>query len=215
LAPELAFVPQKHFIYAVHQVMAKSAELDDFDEQLYKVIETNRKDKEKPREYYLIATSEQPISAYHRNEWIPERDLPLRYCGLSSCFRKEAGSHGIDVRGLFRVHQFDKVEQFLLTEPEDSEEHHQEMLQASEEFYQSLGISYQVVQIVSGALNNSAASKYDLEGWFPGQGKYRELVSVSNCTDYQSRALEIRCGAKKLGDRDKRYVHMLNGTLEK
>lgn len=190
----------------VRELMAKTAQLEDFDEMLYKVGEG---DDEK----YLIATSEQPLSALYAEEWMVEKDLPIRYAGSSTCFRKEAGSGGRDQRGIFRVHQFEKVEQFVITKPEDSWEEHKKMLSMAEAFYQALGLPYQVIDIVSGALNNAASRKYDLEGWFPGQGKYRELVSCSNCTDYQSRALEVRCGAKVKGEKRKRYVHMLNCTM--
>jgi len=200
-------------------VMAKTAQLEQFDEELYKVVGGA---KDESDEKYLIATSEQPISAFHQDEWLEPVALPRKYGGFSTCFRKEAGAHGKDTWGIFRVHQFEKVEQFVLTHPEKSWEMHDEMLATSEAFYQSLGIPYRVVNIVSGALNNAAAKKYDLEGWFPGfreedekgnvtRGNYRELVSCSNCTDYQSRDLEIRFGAKKEGE--KKYVHMLNSTL--
>jgi len=191
------------------EVMAKTAQLEQFDEELYKVIES----KEDP-EKYLIATSEQPISAFHMDEWLDPKQLPLKYTGVSTCFRKEAGAHGKDTWGIFRVHQFEKVEQFCITAPEKSWEMHEEMLKTAEEFWQSLKIPYQVVAIVSGALNNAAAKKYDLEGWFPGFSEFRELVSCSNCTDYQSRSLEIRYGvSKKQGEREKKYAHMLNSTL--
>ncbi|GAA5965124.1 hypothetical protein JCM21900_003656 [Sporobolomyces salmonicolor] len=191
-------------------VMAKTAQLEEFDEALYK-LEGSNEDTEK----YLIATSEQPISALHSDEWFdqPNEQLPIRYAGYSTCFRKEAGSSGRDVLGIFRVHQFEKVEQFCITDPSSSWEMFDQMIANSEEFYQSLGLPYQLISIVSGALNNAAAKKYDLEAWFPHQGEYKELVSVSNCTDYQSRALEVRCGVKKQGDTKKVYVHMLNGTL--
>eukprot|EP01132_Coremiostelium_polycephalum_P003319 gene3319-4159_t len=192
------------------EIMAETAQLEQFDEELYKVIGgAQGEDNEK----YLIATSEQPISAYHRKEWIDERELPKKYAGYSTCFRKEAGAHGRDTWGIFRVHQFEKIEQFCITEPEKSWDMHEEMLANAETFYQELGIPYRVVSIVSGALNNAAAKKYDLEGWFPGYNQYRELVSCSNCTDYQSRDLEIRCGQKKQGQQQKKYVHMLNSTL--
>ncbi|KAG2173716.1 hypothetical protein INT43_005136 [Umbelopsis isabellina] len=189
-------------------VMAKTAQLSDFDEELYKVS-GDGEDK------YLIATSEQPISAFHMNEWFekPSEQLPIRYAGYSTCFRKEAGAHGKDTWGIFRVHQFEKIEQFVLCDPEKSWDMFNEMIANSEDFYQSLGLSYRVVAIVSGALNNAAAKKYDLEAWFPYQGAFKELVSCSNCTDYQSRNLEIRCGVKKMGDREKKYVHCLNSTL--
>lgn len=189
-------------------VMAKTAQLSEFDEELYKVLDG---DDEK----YLIATSEQPISAYHSGEWFekPQEQLPVRYVGYSSCFRREAGSHGKDAWGVFRVHAFEKIEQFVLAEPDKSWEEFDRMISLSEEFYQSLGLPYRVVGIVSGELNNAAAKKYDLEAWFPYQKEYKELVSCSNCTDYQSRNLEIRCGIKKMGDREKKYVHCLNSTL--
>lgn len=189
-------------------VMAKTAQLSDFDEELYKVVDG---DDEK----YLIATLEQPISAYHANEWFesPAEQLPIRYAGYSSCFRREAGSHGKDAWGIFRVHQFEKIEQFALTEPDKSWEEFDRLIGNAEEFYQSLGLPYRVVGIVSGELNNAAAKKYDLEAWFPFQKEYKELVSCSNCTDYQSRNLEIRCGIKKNTSAQKEYVHCLNLTL--
>ncbi|EYU19825.1 hypothetical protein ABFS82_06G084100 [Erythranthe guttata] len=189
-------------------IMAKCAQLAQFDEELYKVTGEGE-DK------YLIATAEQPLCAYHLDEWIHPSQLPLRYAGYSSCFRKEAGSHGRDTLGIFRVHQFEKIEQFCITTPNgnDSWEMHEEMLKNSEDFYKLLNIPYQVVAIVSGALNDAAAKKYDLEGWFPASKAYRELVSCSNCTDYQSRRLETRFGQKKSNDKSKEYVHMLNSTL--
>ena len=195
-------------------MMAGVAQLEEFDEALYKVSggANDSEDSDK----YLIATSEQPICGYHKGEWLDEKSLPLRYSGVSSCFRKEAGKHGKDVWGIFRVHQFEKVEQFVICEDdiEVSNAIQQEMLVAAEEFYQSLGFPYQVINIVSGALNNAAIRKYDLECWFPGYNEYKELVSCSNCTDYQSRAMEIRCGAtKKMNETTKKYVHMLNSTL--
>jgi len=190
------------------EVMAKTAQLDQFDEELYKVT-GSEEDK------YLIATSEQPISAFHSDEWFenPEKQLPLRYAGYSTCFRKEAGAAGRDMWGIFRVHQFEKIEQFCITEPDKSWEMFDAMIANSEAFYQSLRIPYRVVAIASGALNLAAAQKYDLEGWFPFQGNFKELVSCSNCTDYQSRRLEVRCGLKKQDQTRKVYVHMLNGTL--
>eukprot|EP01122_Echinamoeba_exundans_P003217 TRINITY_DN13346_c0_g1_i1.p1 TRINITY_DN13346_c0_g1~~TRINITY_DN13346_c0_g1_i1.p1 ORF type:complete len:462 (+),score=161.78 TRINITY_DN13346_c0_g1_i1:28-1386(+) len=188
-------------------IMGRVAQLSEFDEALYKVQGSGE------TEQYLIATSEQPIAAFHVDEHIDPKDLPIRYAGFSSCFRKEAGSHGKDVRGIFRVHQFEKVEQFVVTSPEKSWEMHEEMIKTSEEFYQSLNIPYRVVTIVSGELNNAAAKKYDLEGYFPGFNEFRELVSCSNCTDYQARRMETRFGMKKQGEREKKYVHMLNSTL--
>jgi seryl-tRNA synthetase len=188
------------------EIKARTAQLEEFDEALYTVIGEGGEQK------YLIATSEQPISAFHAEEWLEPKDLPIRYAGTSSCFRKEAGAHGKDTWGIFRVHQFDKIEQFCLTEPEKSWEEHENMVKTAEAFYQSLELPYHVVAIVSGELNNAAAKKLDLEAWFPAFGEFRELVSASNCTDYQSRSLEVRCGSRKQGG-DKKYVHMLNATL--
>lgn len=189
-------------------IMSKCAQLAQFDEELYKV--TGEGDDK-----YLIATAEQPLCAYHSDEWIHPTRLPLRYAGYSSCFRKEAGSHGRDTLGIFRVHQFEKVEQFCMTTPNDNDswDMHEEMLKNSEDFYKALNIPYQIVSIVSGALNDAAAKKYDLEAWFPASKTYRELVSCSNCTDYQARKLEIRYGQKKSNEQLKQYVHLLNSTL--
>ncbi|KAA0065494.1 hypothetical protein IC582_030181 [Cucumis melo] len=189
-------------------IMARCAQLAQFDEELYKV--TGEGDDK-----YLIATAEQPLCSYHLEDWIHPSQLPLRYAGYSSCFRKEAGSHGRDTLGIFRVHQFEKVEQFCITSPNgnDSWDMHEEMIKNSEDFYKTLNIPYQVVAIVSGALNDAAAKKYDLEAWFPASQTYRELVSCSNCTDYQSRRLEIRYGQKKSNEQTKQYVHLLNSTL--
>ena len=202
------YIPLQAPVMMNKDVMAKTAQLSEFDDELYKVVDG---DDEK----YLIATSEQPISAYHSGEWFekPQEQLPLRYVGYSSCFRREAGAHGKDAWGIFRIHAFEKVEQFVLTEPDKSWEEFDRMIGNSEEFYQSLKLPYRIVGIVSGELNNAAAKKYDLEAWFPYQEEYKELVSCSNCTDYQSRNLEIRCGIKKMGDREKKYVHCLNSTL--
>jgi len=210
----LAFLSNKTYTtlqtpyFMNREVMAKTAQLADFDEQLYKVTGA-----EDDGQKYLIATSEQPISAYHSGEVLTPDVLPKRYAGYSTNFRKEAGGHGRDAWGIFRVHQFEKIEQFVITEPEKSWDMHEEMLRTSEEFYQSLGLPYRVVSIVSGELNDAAAKKYDLEGWFPGLNNYRELVSCSNCTDYQARRLDIQCGFKKDKDDATKYVHMLNSTL--
>lgn len=144
-------------------------------------------------------------------EWLEPSELPKKYAGVSSCFRKEAGAHGRDVWGIFRVHQFEKVEQFIYCDPKTSMEEFEKMVQSSEEFYQGLKLPYQVINIASGALNDAAAIKYDLEAWFPGYDAFRELVSCSNCTDYQARALECRYAQKNV--EEKMYVHMLNGTM--
>ncbi|KAH6603368.1 seryl-trna synthetase [Trichoderma cornu-damae] len=210
----LEFLSQRGYIalqapqFMLKDYMAKTAQLDDFDDQLYKVVDGDSKNDK-----YLIATSEQPISAFHADEWLQPKELPIKYAGYSTCYRREAGSHGRDAWGVYRVHQFEKIEQFLLTDPEKSWEAFEDMIAVSEEFYKSLGLPYQVVAIVSGALNDAASKKLDLEAWFPFQGEYKELVSCSNCTDYQSRALEIRCGTKTQTDIKKKYVHCLNSTL--
>ncbi|KAF9603426.1 hypothetical protein IFM89_036127 [Coptis chinensis] len=202
------YTPLQTPFFMRKDIMAKCAQLAQFDEELYKV--TGEGDDK-----YLIATAEQPLCAYHIDEWIHPSGLPIRYAGYSTCFRKEAGSHGRDTLGIFRVHQFEKIEQFCITTPDDNKswEMHEEMITNSEDFYKELNIPYQVVSIVSGALNDAAAKKYDLEGWFPASKTYRELVSCSNCTDYQSRRLEIRYGQKKSNEQVKQYVHLLNSTL--
>ncbi|TWU77486.1 Cytosolic seryl-tRNA synthetase [Metarhizium rileyi] len=194
--------------FMLKDYMGKTAQLEQFDEELYKVT-----DGEAKNDKYLIATSEQPISAFHADEWMLPKNLPIKYAGYSTCYRREAGSHGRDAWGIYRVHQFEKIEQFLLTDPEKSWDAFHDMIGISEEFYKTLDLPYQIVSIVSGALNNAASKKLDLEAWFPFQGEYKELVSCSNCTDYQSRALEIRFGTKTQTDVKKKYVHCLNSTL--
>jgi len=206
--------------------MSKAAELADFEETLYRIPaqekKVDAKDKKqgdaatqekKGEDMFLIATSEQPLCCLHANETLEEKDLPKKYCGISTCFRKEAGSHGKDNWGIFRVHQFEKIEQFVVCKPEDSKAEHEKMIGISEEFMQSLGLPYRVISICAGALNDAAALKYDLEAWFPGYSAYRELVSCSNCTDFQSRGLNIPYGYPKQGDREREYTHLLNGTL--
>ncbi|ESN91653.1 hypothetical protein HELRODRAFT_185194 [Helobdella robusta] len=199
------------------EVMQEVAQLSQFDEELYKVVGKRSENKEDAgeEEKYLIATSEQPIAAFHRDEWIPIQDLPIKYAGLSSCFRQEVGSHSRDTRGIFRVHQFEKVEQFVLTSPHENKswEMMEEMIKNAEAFNQVLGIPYRIVNIVSGELNNAASKKWDLEGWFPGSGAFRELVSCSNCTDYQARRLLVRYGVTKKMNQETEYVHMLNATM--
>lgn len=192
-------------------VMGEVAQLSEFDESLYKVV-GDGDDK------YLIATSEMPIAAYHRGRWFNELKEPIKYAGVSSCFRKEAGAHGRDTLGIFRVHQFDKIEQFVVCSPRDNESwtRLEELIKTSQDFNESLGLPYRVINICSGALNNAAAKKYDLEGWFPGSGAFRELVSCSNCTDYQARGVNCRFGPNTKGataNNTKEYTHMLNGTL--
>ena len=160
-------------------------------------------------ELYLIGTSEVPIAAMHADEILGEDELPLRYAGYSTCFRREAGAAGKDTRGMFRVHQFDKVEMFVFTKREWSRDEHERLLEIEEELVQELELPYRVVNIAAGDLGASAAKKYDLEGWFPGQGRYRELTSTSNTTDYQARRLNIRF--RRDGGAPE-HVHTLNGT---
>lgn len=198
------------------EVMQEVAQLSQFDEELYKVVCKNDKPEESSdEEKYLIATSEQAIAAFHRDEWLPSDKLPIRYGGISTCFRQEAGSHSRDTRGIFRVHQFEKIEQFCITSPHDNESWKmmEVMIGNAEEFNKKLGIPYRVINIVSGELNNAAAKKFDLEAWFPGSGQFRELVSCSNCLDYQSRRLKIRFGQTKKNNEASEYVHMLNATM--
>lgn len=225
----LAFLKERSYkllqppYFIKKEVMAGVAQLEEFNETLYHVggasttnnTHTSNDTNIEDNDSYLIATSEQPICAYHQDETLEEKDLPKIYAGYSPCFRKEAGKHGKDTWGIFRVHQFDKIEQFVICNDDItiSDNWQEQMLLTAEQFYQSLGIPYRVVNIVSGELNNAAIRKYDLEGWFPGYGTYRELVSCSNCTDYQSRAMNIRLGYKTEKNGDKRYVHMLNSTL--
>ncbi|KAI1826031.1 serine-tRNA ligase [Xylaria intraflava] len=205
------YTPNQPPFFMDGSYMAKTAQLSQFDEELYKITENEGDPK------YLIATSEQPLSALHSEEWLQSSDLPIKYAGYSTCFRKEAGKHGHDTWGLFRIHQFEKIEQFVICAPDDSWKHYEEMMQTSEEFYKALELPYRVVSIVSGALNNAASAKYDLEALFPFQKEYKELVSCSNCTDYQTRELGIRFGPKKQkGAPDsakKVYAHALNATL--
>ena len=161
-------------------------------------------------ELNLVGTSEVSLAALHMDEILNEDDLPLRYVGYSTCFRREAGAAGKDTRGIFRVHQFDKVEMFSFCHPERSREEHDFMLSIQEEILQELGIPYRAVNIAAGDLGASAAKKYDLEAWLPSEGRYREVTSCSNCTDYQARRLRTR--AK--GERGSPYlVHTLNGTV--
>ncbi|HXF97748.1 MAG TPA: serine--tRNA ligase [Gaiellaceae bacterium] len=159
-------------------------------------------------ELYLVGTSEVSLAGLHMGETLEAGDLPLRYAGFSTCFRREAGAAGKDTRGMFRVHQFDKVEMFAFTLPEASPDEHERLLSIEEELVQQLGLPYRVVNVAAGDLGASAAKKYDIEAWFPGQQRWREITSTSNTTDYQARRLGVRFR------RDKRleHVHTLNGT---
>jgi seryl-tRNA synthetase len=199
---EKGFTPFQTPFFIKHDVIKETAELADFEETLYKV---------EGEDLYLIATSEQTLAALHRGDIIDERTLPRKYCGISSCFRREAGSHGRDTLGIFRVHQFEKIEQFVFCSLEDSKTIHQELLENAEIIYKKLKIPYRIVSIVSSELNDNASKKYDLEGWFPGSNTYRELVSCTNCTDYQARKLNSRYGIQ--GDSDSlKMCHTLNST---
>ena len=160
-------------------------------------------------ELYLVGTSEVPLAAFHMGEIVDEGDLPLLYAGYSTCFRREAGSYGKDLGGMFRVHQFDKVEMFAFTTPETSWETHERMVAIEEEIIGNLGLPYRVVNIAAGDLGGSAAKKYDIEVWLPGQDRYRELTSCSNCTDYQARRLQTRV---RRADGTVEVLHTLNGT---
>jgi seryl-tRNA synthetase len=159
-------------------------------------------------ELYLVGTSEVPLAAMHTGEIFDDELLPTRYAGYSVCFRREAGAAGKDTRGMFRVHQFDKVEMFAFTRPEESPDEHEHLLAIEEELVQELGIPYRVVNVAAGDLGASAAKKYDIEAWFPGQARYREITSTSNTTDYQARRLDIRFRR----DGKPEHLHTLNGT---
>ena len=176
--------------------------LSDFEDVIYKV---------EGEDLYLLATSEHALLAQHMDEILDGKDLPLRYAGVSPCFRKEAGAHGRDTKGIFRIHQFEKVEQFVFCKPEQSWEEHERLIANAEEFVQMLQIPYRIVNVCTGDLGTVAAKKYDLEAWMPGQGKYREIVSCSNCTSYQAVRSKIRFRDRP--DEPTKWVHTLNSTL--
>jgi seryl-tRNA synthetase len=176
--------------------------LGDFEEVLYKIENEN---------LYLIATSEHPMAAMFMNEVLKEEDMPLKLAGISACFRKEAGAHGKDTRGIFRTHQFNKIEQFVFCQPEESWKLHEELLNNAEELIQKLDLPYRVVNVCTGDIGTVAAKKYDIEAWMPAQNAYREVVSCSNCTDYQARRLGIRYREKE-GAPPKGFLHTLNST---
>ena len=172
--------------------------MEDFKDVMYKIEE---------EDLYLIATSEHPIGVYHLNENITLKK-PLKYAGLSPCFRKEAGTHGKNTKGIFRVHHFNKIEQFIFCKEEDSWAMHEYLLEVSEKIFELLKIPYRIVNVCTGDIGNIAAKKYDIEAWMPAQNKYREVVSCSNCTDYQARKLFVRYQNKnKL-----LFAHTLNST---
>jgi seryl-tRNA synthetase len=164
---------------------------------------------EVPRdELFLVGTAEVPLAAYHGDEIFEEDELPLRYAGFSTCFRREAGTYGKDTAGIFRVHQFDKVEMFVFTAPEQSADEHDRLLAVEEDLVQQLEVPYRVVNIAAGDLGASAAKKFDIEAWFPGEGAYREITSCSNTTDFQARRLKIRVRSQGSNV----FAHTLNGT---
>ncbi|MGI0046151.1 MAG: serine--tRNA ligase [Nitrosotalea sp.] len=174
----------------------------DFEDVIYKI---------EGEDLYLIGTSEHAIASMHADEIIEGKNLPLRYAGISPCFRKEAGAHGRDQKGIFRVHQFEKVEQFVFSRPEESWKEHEKMLSIVEEFYQKIGLPYRVMLLSSGDMGKVSAKTYDLEAWMAGQDNYREITSCSNCLDFQARRLKIRF-RDRTNDQPQ-YLHTLNSTL--
>jgi seryl-tRNA synthetase len=175
--------------------------LPDTEQQIYRIPDDD---------LYLAGTSEVPLASLHAGQILEEPALPLRYAGFSTCFRREAGAAGKDTRGIFRVHQFDKVEMFTFVRPEDSAAEHERLLAIEEEIFQALEVPYRVVNIGVAELGNSAAKKYDVEAWLPGDGRYREVTSCSNTTDYQARRLDVRY--RPLDAKGTEHVHTLNGT---
>jgi seryl-tRNA synthetase len=178
-------------------------DLADFEDVMYKIEE---------EDLYLIATSEHPMAAMFMEEIFEPADLPIKLAGVSACFRKEAGSHGKDTKGIFRVHQFNKVEQFVFSHPDESWNIHEDLMKNEEDFVQALGLPYRIVNSCTGDIGIVAAKRLDLEFWMPGQGRYREAGSNSNCTAYQATRLNIKYRLKK-GGTEKDYVHTLNSTM--
>ena len=194
------FVPVVPPVLVREEALYGTGFLPDTEQQIYRLADDD---------LYLAGTSEVPLASLHAGEIIESEPLPLRYAGISPCFRREAGAAGRDTRGIMRVHQFDKVEMFSFVEPETSGDEHELLLAIEEQLLRDLGIPYRVVNIGADDLGASAAKKYDLEAWMPGQGQYREVTSTSNTTDFQSRRLDIRYRAD---DGKPRHVHTLNGT---
>jgi len=184
-----------------HKIMMGVVDLETFKDAIYKI---------ENEDLYLIATAEHSLAALYYNEEIMEDELPIKLVGISPCFRREAGAGNRDLKGIFRVHQFHKVEQYVFAKPEESWQIHEEIIRNAEELFQGLGLPYRVVNVVSGELGAPAAKKYDLEVWMPAQGRYREMVSASNTTDWQSYRLNIRLVRRKGMERE--YVHTLNST---
>ncbi|MEM0140704.1 MAG: serine--tRNA ligase [Thermoplasmatales archaeon] len=180
--------------------MSGATDFTAFEDTLYKIDGDD---------LYLISTAEHPIAAFLKDRIVDETELPLLYAGISPCFRREAGAHGKDTKGIFRVHQFNKIEQFAFVKPEDSKKFHQKLLENAKEFYNLLEIPYRVVDIATGDLGNLASRKFDIEAWYPAQGLFREVVSASNDLDYQARRLMIRMRTNE----GNVYLHTLNSTL--
>ena len=201
LLGEKGFTPVVPPVLVREHALFGTGMLPDTEQQIYRVPDD---------ELFLAGTSEVPLASLHAGEIVAPGGLPLRYAGFSSCFRREAGAAGKDTQGIFRVHQFDKVEMFAFVEPDESKAEHERLLAIEEEILQALGIPYRVVNIAVDDLGNSAAKKYDLEAWLPGQERFRELTSCSNTTDYQARRLDIR--HRPAEGASPRHVHTLNGT---
>ena len=195
------FTPVLPPVLAREEALFGTGFLPDTEQQIYRVPDDD---------LYLVGTSEVPLASMHAGEIADESTLPLRYAAFSSCFRREAGAAGKDTRGIFRVHQFDKVEMFAFVRPEDSADEHERLLSIEESLLQALDIPYRVVNIALDDLGASAAKKYDLEAWLPGQGRFRELTSCSNTTDFQARRLDVRY--RPADGKGPRHVHTLNGT---
>jgi seryl-tRNA synthetase len=204
------FVPIEPPYMLRREALEGAIDLADFESVIYRVEAGAGAEKGEAAELFLIATSEHPIAALHMGEILEASALPLRYAGVSPCFRKEAGAHGKDTKGIFRVHQFSKVEQFVFCKPEDSWRIHDELIANAEEIYRALKIPYRVVNICTGDLGSIAAKKYDIEAWMPVQGAYREVVSCSNCTDFQARRYNTR--SRKAPGEPTEFVHTLNST---
>jgi seryl-tRNA synthetase len=201
LLEEKGFTPVVPPVLVREHALFGTGMLPDTEQQIYRVPDD---------ELFLAGTSEVPLASLHAGEIVAPGRLPLRYAGFSSCFRREAGAAGKDTQGIFRVHQFDKVEMFTFVEPDESKAEHERLLAIQEEILQALDIPYRVVNIAVDDLGNSAAKKYDLEAWLPGQARFRELTSASNTTDYQARRLDIRHRPEE--GSAPRHVHTLNGT---
>jgi seryl-tRNA synthetase len=199
---EHGYIPVQPPYMIRKEPMSGAVILSDFQDVIYKV---------EGEDLYMIGTSEHAIASMHMGEILDGKKLPVRYAGFSPCFRKEAGAHGKDMKGIFRVHQFEKVEQFVYCRPEESWNEHEKMLALSEEFFNKLGIPNRVMLLCSGDTGKISAKTYDIEAWMAGQNAYREIVSCSNCVDYQARRLGIRFRDKT--NEDTRLVHTLNSTL--